>query len=176
MRSLLVSAAVLFLFGTASAQTFSINIGVQPIWGPVGFDHVEYYYLPDIDAYYYVPRHQFIYQEGGQWRRASNLPSRYRGYDLYNAHKVVVNEPAPYNQAAVYRDRYGAYKDRHDQQPIRDSRDARYFVNKNHPEHGNWVAQNRPGNNNGKGNNGNGRGNNGRGNNGKGNKDNDRNR
>ena len=74
MRSLLASAAVLFLFSAASAQTFSINIGTQPIWGPVGYDHVEYYYLPDIDAYYYVPQHQFVYLEGRQWRRSANLP------------------------------------------------------------------------------------------------------
>jgi hypothetical protein len=154
MRSILVSAAVLFLFSAAGAQTFSINIGTQPIWGPVGYDHVEYYYLPDIDAYYYVPQHQFIYQEGGRWRRAANLPSRYGKYDLYNAHKVVVNDRTPYKNAQVYRDKYATFKDRHDQQPIRDSRDAKYFVNKNHPEHGKWVEQNRQG----QGNKGNARG------------------
>lgn len=145
MRSMLVSAAVMFLFGTASAQTFSINIGTQPVWGPTGYDHVEYYYLPDIDAYYYVPQHQFIYKEGRQWRKASNLPSRYRDFDLYNAHKVVVNERTPYKQEQVYRDKYGTYKGRHDQQPIRDSRDEKYFVNKNHPQHSKWIEQNRQG-------------------------------
>jgi hypothetical protein len=166
MRSLLVSAAVLFLFSAASAQTFSINIGTQPVWGPVGYDHVEYYYLPDIDAYYYVPQHQFVYQEGGQWRRASNLPSRYGRYDLYTAHKVVINERTPYRHAQVYRDKYSTFKDRHDQQAIRDSREAKYFVNKNHPEHGRWAQQNRQvhGNNgNGRDNNGNGKGNGGNG-------------
>ena len=46
----------------ASAQvSVSINIGSQPTWGPVGYDYVEYYYLPDIETYYYVPRRQFVY-------------------------------------------------------------------------------------------------------------------
>ncbi len=164
MRSILASAAVLFLFSAASAQTLSINIGTQPVWGPTGYDHVEYYYLPDIDAYYYVPQHQFIYQERGQWRREANLPSRYGNYDLFNAHKIVVNERTPYRHAQVYRDKYASFKGRHDQQPIRDSRDAKYFVNPSHPEHAKWVEQNRrgPGNSgNDKGNNGNGRGNKG---------------
>lgn len=160
MRYFLVAAAVLFLFGTASAQQFSINISTQPIWGPAGYDHVEYYYLPDIDAYYYVPQHQFIYLEGGQWRRVSNLPSRYRDFDLYNAHKVVINDRTPYRQVNVHREKYANFKGVHDQQPIRDSHDAKYFVNKNHPEHNKWIEQNRHG----------------QGNHGKGNKGNDRNR
>jgi hypothetical protein len=161
MRSLFVSAAMLFLFSAASAQTFSINIGTQPVWGPVGYDHVEYYYLPDIDAYYYVPQHQFVYLEGRQWRRAANLPSRYGKYDLYSAHKVVINERTPYRHPQVYREKYGSFKDRHDQQSIRDSREEKYFVNKGHPEHSKWSEQHRQGrgNNNGnqKGNRGNDR-------------------
>ncbi len=165
MRSMLISAAVLFLFGTACAQHLSINIGVQPVWGPVGYDHVEYYYLPDIDAYYYVPQHQFIYLEGGQWRRSENLPGRYGKFDLYNSHKVVVNERTPYRHSQVYRDKYGSFKGAHDQQPIRDSHETRYFVNKDHPEHAKWAEQNREGNRGngngrgGRGKNGNGRGN-----------------
>ena len=63
---------------TANAQvTLRVNIATQPIWGPVGYDHVEYYYLPDIDSYYYVPDHKFIYLEGGRWISRSSLPQRY---------------------------------------------------------------------------------------------------
>ncbi|MDP3148558.1 MAG: hypothetical protein Q8N83_05455, partial [Ignavibacteria bacterium] len=42
-------------------------------------------------------------------------------------------------------------KGRHDQQAIRDSRDSKYFVNKNHPEHNNWVKQQKNNNGNNKG-------------------------
>jgi hypothetical protein len=61
----------------------------------------------------------------------------------------------------MYREKYSSYKGRHDQQPIRDSRDSKYFVNKNHPEHNNWVKQQKHDNSNGKGNNGKGKGNGG---------------
>jgi hypothetical protein len=46
-----------FIFTTATAQIrvrFNVNIASQPVWGPVGYDHAEYYYLPDIDMFYYV--------------------------------------------------------------------------------------------------------------------------
>jgi hypothetical protein len=37
----------------ATAQvSLNVNIGSQPVWGPVGYDRVDYYYVPDIDAYY----------------------------------------------------------------------------------------------------------------------------
>ncbi|HQS04855.1 MAG TPA: hypothetical protein PLT16_04385, partial [Daejeonella sp.] len=69
----------------------NINLGAQPEWGPTGYNHVDYYYLPDIETYYYVPKRQFIYLENGRWLFMSALPSRYRGYDLNNGYKVVIN-------------------------------------------------------------------------------------
>jgi hypothetical protein len=148
MRHLLVLIVAVFLASTVNAQVrinLSANIDRQPVWGPTGFDHVEYYYLPDIETYYNVPQHSFVYYEGGRWISRSSLPSRYRGFDLYNAHKVVLNEPTPYRNHNTYKGKYSSFKGAHDQQPIRDSRDARYFVNKNHPEHNNWVKQQKHG-------------------------------
>jgi hypothetical protein len=167
MRHLFVVIAAVLLSGTACAQVhvnLNLNVDRQPVWGPTGYDHVEYYYLPDMEVYYNVPQHRFFYYEGGRWTSNSSLPSRYRGYDLYNSYKVVVNERTPYLNHKTYRDRYLSYRGRHDQQPIRDSRDERYFANENHPEHNNWVRQQGHGNGNGNGNgrgngNGNGRGN-----------------
>lgn len=144
MRYFFVLIVALFLANTINAQvSFSLNFNIdrQPIWGPTGYDHVEYYYLPDIDMYYYVPQHRFYYNEGGRWIGRSSLPSRYRNYDLYNSYKVVVNEREPWRNAETYREKYSSYKGRHDQQPIRDSRDSKYFVNKNHPEHNKWIQQ-----------------------------------
>jgi hypothetical protein len=45
----------------------SFNVNAQPDWGPSGYDNVNYYYMPDIETYYYVPKHQFIYLSGGNW-------------------------------------------------------------------------------------------------------------
>ncbi len=155
MRYFLVLIVVLFLSITLDAQIqVSVNLGNQPTWGPVGYDYVEYYYLPDIEAYYYVPQQRFYYYEGERWIYRSSLPSRYRNYDLYNSYKIVVNEQKPWLNHKNYKEKYSSYKGRHDQQPIRDSRDSKYFVNKNHPEHSKWVKQQKNSNgNDNKGNN-----------------------
>lgn len=129
----------------------NFNVQRQPIWGPTGYDYVDYYYLPDIETYYSVSQERFYYYEGGRWVGRSRLPSQYSNYDIYNSYKVVVNERRPYRNHKVYRDRYSSYRGRHDQQPIRDSRDERYFAIKNHPEHNKWVKNGR-GNGKGKGN------------------------
>jgi hypothetical protein len=113
------------------------------MWGPTGYDHVEYYYLPEMEVYYNVPQRRFIYLQGGYWISASSLPSRYRGYNLYNAYKVVVNEPRPYRNHQEYRERYSYFKGRHSQQVIRDSRDSRYFINQDHPQHKTWEREQR---------------------------------
>lgn len=74
----------------------NINIGDQPAWRAPGYDYVEYYYLPEIECYYYVPRHQFVYLSGNNWVFSATLPARYRGYDLYRGYKVVINQPRAY--------------------------------------------------------------------------------
>lgn len=109
----------------------NLNIGSQPAWGPTGYDRVDYYYLPDIESYYYVPRHQFVYLQGNNWVFASALPARYRGYDLYSGYKVVVNEPRPYLHHNNYRVKYEKYKGGKGprQEMIRDSHDERYKNN-----------------------------------------------
>lgn len=129
---------------TTSAQiSFRVNIGSQPMWGPVGYDHVDYYYLPDVEAYYYVPTHKYIYMENGRWINRSYLPGRYRDYNMYNCRKIVINEPRPYMRDNEYRDRYQRSNDRYEQHSIRDSREGRYFENRDHPEHSQWKEYKR---------------------------------
>jgi hypothetical protein len=126
----------------ANAQiSLSINIGKQPAWGPVGYDHVDFYYLPDINVYYDVARAQYVYPSGSQWVYGQNLPSRYNNFDLYNSYKVVVNEARPYLNNKVYAAKYAKYKGQHNQQIIRDSRDTKYYQSAQHPQHQQWEKQ-----------------------------------
>jgi hypothetical protein len=74
--------------------------------------------MPDVDAYYYVPSHQFVYLSNGRWIFAASLPGRYHNYDLYSGYKVVVTEPRPYLHADVYREKYAAYKGRRNEQVV----------------------------------------------------------
>jgi len=142
MKKLILLTALIiggFLFQKTDAQvSVKVNIGVQPIWGPIGYDYVEYYYIPDIEAYYYVPKHKFIYFEGNRWVSRSTLPPRYYNFDLYKVDKVVINEPKPYYRHNDYKVKYVSYRGRHNQQIIRDCREERYYEIKEHPEHNRW--------------------------------------
>jgi hypothetical protein len=141
MKKVIICAA-LFLSATfykdAAAQirfNVNFNIGSQPVWGPVGYDYVEYYYLPDIESYYYVPTRQFVYMSGNRWIFSASLPPRYRSYDLYSGYKVVVNRPRAYTYFNEDRTRYGGYRGNHSQVIIRNSSDSRYYQIKGHPRY-----------------------------------------
>lgn len=70
----------------------NIHVGTPPVWGPVGYDEVEYYYLPDIQVYYDIRMSQYIYFGNGKWIRSRYLPSHCRNYDLYHGYKVVLTD------------------------------------------------------------------------------------
>ena len=88
---LTVLGIVLFLSTSVKSQV-TVNIGSPPLWGPVGYTDVRYYYLPDVEAYYDVQSSMFIYFGNGVWLRRAYLPGHYRNYDLYDGYKVVITD------------------------------------------------------------------------------------
>lgn len=106
-----ILAAGLFMANSASAQfSARVNINTQPAWVPAyGDGYAENYYLPDVDAYYYAPRHQFVYNDCGNWVYANTLPPRYGNYDFYRGRRIVINEHMPWMHHNVYRERYAPY-------------------------------------------------------------------
>ena len=107
---LIVIAIVLFLANPVQAQiSIRLNLGSPPQWGPVGYTHARYYYLPDVESYYDVQTSMFIYLNGGVWVHRAYLPTRYRDYDLYSGYKVVMTDyrgDRPYSNYNVYRTKY----------------------------------------------------------------------
>ncbi len=142
--SVFFTIATFAIVNTSKAQvSVNINIGVQPEWGPSGYDYAEYYYMPDIESYYYVPKRQFVYFSGNRWVFSSSLPAVYSGYDLYSGYKVVVNKPRAYNYFNDHRVRYAKYKNYNNHQ----------VIIKNKHNNGNHNGQYKSkGNGNGKGN------------------------
>ena len=144
MNTKFLMAFLVFSVGTLTkpqAQfSISFNVGLQPVWGPVGYERADNYYLPDIETYYNVSNRQYTYQVNGRWVTTFSLPPNHRDYDLYSGHKVVINGSRPYLRHDLYRNRYSNFRNRHDQSVIRDSRDSRYFENKDHPRHGEWKG------------------------------------
>ncbi len=88
----------------------NVNAGVQPAWVPMGYERAGYYYFPDLDVYYNVPRRLFVYASGPRWIFSASLPYQYRSYDLYRGYKVVINDPYPYRHCDEYRERYGRHR------------------------------------------------------------------
>jgi len=112
MKKILLCSTLFFSLAfcqsaSAQFQKTDNNLKEQPKWGAAGHDFVEYYYLPDIETYYYVPGKQFIYQSGGYWTFSSSLPESNKHYDLRAANKVVINEPGAYRYFAEHKSKYG---------------------------------------------------------------------
>lgn len=150
MKKLLFVFALLLgsaLYQGAIAQVnVRINIGQQPVWGPVGYDYVDYYYFPDADIYYNVPRGEYVYFDGFNWVFSISLPSRWSHFDVYNSYKVVINEPNPFYRNDYWRSRCMPYRGQR-QEIIYYSREPKYYVIQNHPEHNRWLESNRNYNN-----------------------------
>lgn len=108
---LVVVALFFLLAGTAKAQvSVSVNIGSPPMWGPVGYTEVRYYYIPAVECYYDVGNSMFIYFDNGVWVNRRDLPYRYRNYDLYNGYKVVMVDyqgNTPYTSFGDHKKQYG---------------------------------------------------------------------
>lgn len=117
-----------FMYKAADAQvkvSLNINVGSQPEWGPSGYEHVDYYYLPDLDMYYNVPNRTYTYLQGNRWVTVNRVPSQYRNYDFYKGYKVVVNEANPWNRNTTYKTRYASYRGNSNQVNWRDYNKSR---------------------------------------------------
>jgi len=66
----------------------------------------DYYYLPDVNAYYNVAEQCYYYFDGDNWISAAYLPGEYRDYDWRNARRYEVRAPRPYMHNDIYMNRY----------------------------------------------------------------------
>lgn len=106
---LLSAFFILFAVQSQAQVSVNVNIGAPPPWGPVGYESVEYYYLPDVEAYYDVRASRFIHYGNGRWVRTRHLPHAHRHYDLYSGYKVVLTDyhgHAPYTHFKKHKVKY----------------------------------------------------------------------
>jgi len=106
---LAVIGTILLLAISVQSQV-SVNVNITPpMWGPVGYTQVRYYYIPDVEAYYDIQTSMFIYYTGGTWIHRTYLPSRYKNYDLYHGYKVVMSDyhgNTPYTHYKQHKSKY----------------------------------------------------------------------
>jgi hypothetical protein len=126
MKKSVILSAILFgslVYNNANAQ-ISVHIGFNvparrvyvpaPPPQPVEVydndefdDSDDYYYLPEVEAYYSIPRHCYYYQDGGRWISAAYLPGAYRNYDWRTSRRFEVRGRRPYMHHDEYRNKWG---------------------------------------------------------------------
>jgi hypothetical protein len=110
-------------YGALAQVKTDTNINLQPLWGPAGYTEADYYYLPDVECYYSVSSHQFIYLANGRWVYAAVLPVQFKNYDLYSGYKIVINSARPFLNFAQDKILYVKFKRQKGKQPtLKDAR------------------------------------------------------
>lgn len=143
MKKIMILLFIATSFTTIAQAQINVNIGKQPLWGPVGYDRADYYYMPDADIYYSVPERAYYYRRGNSnnWTRSTVLPPQYKNVDLFTTQKVVINgEGRPYMNHVKYKDKYASLKGKRDQVAIRDSKDEKYLKFRNKGNNGARVV------------------------------------
>ncbi|HYM93507.1 MAG TPA: hypothetical protein VET23_05160 [Chitinophagaceae bacterium] len=105
-RILVVIVFAISLYGIAGCgPTTFVTTGEEytnPVWAPSYYAGVRYYYLPDIETYYDLSTHEFVYLDNGQWLFSRGLPSLYSSYNLYGGFVITLNrsvyQPWMYHQ------------------------------------------------------------------------------
>ena len=112
---------MLFLTTVSATSQVAVNVNIGvPVWGPPVPPDIHFYYLPDIEVYYDLPRAHFIYYDQGAWIRSRSLPYRCRNYDLHLGCRVVAVDDyrgnEPYCHFKNHKTKYyngGYYEKRH---------------------------------------------------------------
>jgi hypothetical protein len=126
MKKSIILSAILFsglAFNSAKAQVsihVGLNIPARPVYVPApepvyddNFDDSDdYYYLPEVEAYYSIPLNRYFYMDGSRWISAAYLPGAYRNYDWRSARRFEIRGRRPYMNHNVYRGRWGGNDNR----------------------------------------------------------------
>ena len=109
----------LYTDGVRTSTVASLNISMQPSWGPAGYNYAPYYYFPEFDFYYDVNKAIFYYLNHGRWIAAKHLPPHYPK-DLHRYYKVVLTQHNPWLHNNSHRTMYKKYKGVYNQPVIGD--------------------------------------------------------
>lgn len=128
MKTIKLLAIGILFAASSSIQaqvSVNLNIGTRSAWHPAYVNAaVDFYYIPDVHAYYDNRASLFVYFSGNNWVRSRYLPTQYRNVNLDACHRVALNGyrgSRPYEyysnhrapQRVVYSDR-GHYYAKHD--------------------------------------------------------------
>ena len=109
-KTALAALLGLLVLGNAPTAQAQVRVGVQlgaPGWGPQVGPNMQYYYLPELDAYYDLYNQTYLFFDGYNWVSSYALPPAYAGIDPYQFHPVPLAYVGP--QPWLYVQRYPQY-------------------------------------------------------------------
>jgi hypothetical protein len=123
MKKLIILSAIAIsglIYNTADAQIgirVGFNFGPRRVYAPAPvvveqtpvYNDNDYYYLPDVDAYYNVDEQCYYYYDGDNWISAAYLPGAYHDYDWRSERHFEVRANRPYIHNDIYRARYNGH-------------------------------------------------------------------
>ena len=86
--------AVIFLispFGL-TAQPAQPEVAPAALVDPITLCEYRYFYYPNLEAYYDSRTGRYWILQNGQWTTATEIPSGFRGYSLFNKMNVVIDD------------------------------------------------------------------------------------
>jgi len=120
-KTALVALLGLLFVGVAPSAQAQISVGVNigiPSWGPQVGPNMQYYYIPELDAYYDLYNQSYLFFDGYNWVSSYSLPPSYQGFDPYQFHPIPLAYvgPQPWLYVQRYPQRFAPYR-RYYQQP-----------------------------------------------------------
>ena len=97
-KTALAALLGLLMLGSAPAARAQVRVGVQlgaPGWGPQVGPNMQYYYIPELNAYYDLYNQAYLFFDGYNWISSYALPPTYAGLDPYQFHPVPLAYVGP---------------------------------------------------------------------------------
>ena len=110
LKTALVALLGLLVLGNAPTVQAQVRVGVQlgtPGWGPQVGPNMQYYYIPELNAYYDLYNQAYLFFDGYNWVSSYALPPAYAGIDPYQFHPVPLAYVGP--QPWLYVQQYPQY-------------------------------------------------------------------
>jgi hypothetical protein len=129
---LIVTVLMLFVAKSNAQLAVNISLGSRPVCHQNRYyyeDNVDYYFLPEIQAYFDNRSGAYVYFNSGGWVRSRYLPDYCRNYDINRGSRIAIEYRgnAPYEYFYSHRQRYCQNDNRREYDNEREYDDRREY-------------------------------------------------
>lgn len=106
-----IAIVLLFTYQTNAQFSLNVSLNSRPTYSNPHYHYdtdVDYYYLPEIEAYFDNRDGIFIYYGSRGWIRSFNLPSHCNNFNIHNGVKIALDYHgnAPFEDHHYHKKRY----------------------------------------------------------------------